>query len=805
MDSPATTTTAQNVDDFVPTFYVGHHETTRELPITELKLRQSQEAGYDMLTTPITNSHFHSRVLTLLSEHITKLDAQDYPSKTEAFPIIPPFNAVDTPLTPGDVVNQLVGHTSAWIDISSPDPLVANISRQVLTMEIAYAAFCGVNNIIIPGPRKFNSSSAAADGIARYARAIQEALAVAGYVQFAISLPMYSEAEGHAFEPLGDLDPFVREEYQPEHSDSEHELFGTWDAWNVIRSVCKYNTRLSVALQIPKQLPTDPLQSRWFAEPLRILSFTASTFLKNKGGHPVLSKNHQALLTRYMRLKNPPWILLTDVAPIPDVQPGDAYSLPTTPQQSTASVAADPTPTELAARQKQQQSAAQKIKDATSHLVYIRYLQRNQPPRNTIERFGAGYQDYLQAPLQPLADNLESVTYEVFEKDPVKYDQYEAAIYAALVDWRALDKPTSSPDGKVVVVVAGAGRGPLMTRALKASRRSGVLIQPWVVEKNPNAYVLLQRRNEEDWDGQVSIVKSDMRAWKGPLLRPSTDADNGAGPQYGKVDILISELLGSFADNELSPECLDGVQHVLAPTYGISIPSSYTAHLSPILAPKLHADIQLRAMNDPAAADTPYVVMLHQIDFLAVRVPGLEVVQEAWEFVHPLPEETLRQAEARRQGGVSGGGGGSMAGGDGSNEHNARYSRTKFVVRDRGVCHGIAGYFESVLYDGRRVDEEEDVGPEQIIGEIVEISTHPGTIDAKSKDMISWFPIYFPLKTPLYVPDDSEVEVSIWRQTDDRKVWYEWCVEAFALTGPNRRVRVGMSEVGSSRKQGCLM
>ena len=31
-------------------------------------------------------------------------------------------------------------------------------------------------------------------------------------------------------------------------------------------------------------------------------------------------------------------------------------------------------------------------------------------------------------------DNLESSTYEVFEKDPVKYSQYQAAIYKALVD-----------------------------------------------------------------------------------------------------------------------------------------------------------------------------------------------------------------------------------------------------------------------------------------------------------------------------------------------------------------------------------
>lgn len=43
------------------------------------------------------------------------------------------------------------------------------------------------------------------------------------------------------------------------------------------------------------------------------------------------------------------------------------------------------------------------------------------------------------------------------------------------------------------------------------------------------------------------MVKSDMRSWNPPF----------------KVDIIVSELLGSFGDNELSPECLDGVQRVL--------------------------------------------------------------------------------------------------------------------------------------------------------------------------------------------------------------------------------------------------
>lgn len=49
------------------------------------------------------------------------------------------------------------------------------------------------------------------------------------------------------------------------------------------------------------------------------------------------------------------------------------------------------------------------------------------------------------------------------------------------------------------------------------------------------------------WGEQVTVVSCDMREWKAPE----------------KTDILVSELLGSFGDNELSPECLDGAQRFL--------------------------------------------------------------------------------------------------------------------------------------------------------------------------------------------------------------------------------------------------
>lgn len=793
-------------DDFTPTFYVGHHESKRPLPVTDFVLRQAQDVGYDMLTSPITSPSFHTRVLTLVTSYLTELDrfeSSDLKSVPPA-PIIPPLDPVDTPLTPGDTVSQLIAYSSPWIDLCSSDPLIANISRQVLNIEIAYASFCGVGNIIIPGPRSYSSGISSNDGLIQYARAVQEALTIGSYIQMAVHVPMYGNDEKK--EMFGDLRPFARDYKSSEESKANREvdLYETWDAWNLIRSVCKYNSRLSVALALPRQLPIESLQSRWFAEPLKLLSFTPSTFLKNKGGHPVLSKSHQSLLSRYMKLKHPPWLLLCDVGPIPGLDDPTARiftadGFPSPSAVADASGTSTPTPAEAAEMSPRGSKSKSRNKDLAAHLVYIRHLQRNQPLRTAIEKFGSGYQDYLQAPLQPLTDNLESVTYEVFEKDPVKYDWYERAIAQALSDWSEQGKPTSSPSGAVVIAVAGSGRGPLVTRALIASQSTGVPVEVWAVEKNPNAYVLLQRHNLNDWNGVVNIVKSDMRAWKGPLRSRAgpvgtaiTTATTAPASPYGKVDILVSELLGSFADNELSPECLDGVQHVLAPQYGISIPSSYTAHMTPILAPRLHADISHRAMTDDTATETPYVVMLHAIDYLATSVPGHPRIQEVWEFIHPLPASTLAVAEARRGGGVSGGGGGSMSGGDGANEHNARSARLKFVCKDRGVVNGIAGYFEAVLYDGGEAGK-------------VELSTRPDTIDAKSKDMISWFPIFFPLKTPLYFPDDSELEISMWRQTDDRKVWYEWLVEAYVMVGPDKRMRLGMSEMGSSRKVGCLM
>ncbi|PHH59676.1 hypothetical protein CDD81_2678 [Ophiocordyceps australis] len=785
MEASQHSSAIQGVDSAQPTFYIGSHDSTRDLPLTDVQYGYLLNQGISFATTPVTNNKFKSRITNLVSGHLALLrqnsqSASSSATWSRAEPIIPPITPDDTALFPSSTSSTYTACTSPWIDLCSPNPVIASISRQVLNLEINYANFCGVRSIVITGPSSDASKNGGNRALVQYARAVQEALAIATSVAFLIHMPMYREPlPAHHVETLSSLE---LEQVQAPCS-TNIDLFSSWDSWHLIRSVCNYNHRLFVSLKLPKTMPEMDLQSRWFAEPLHYLVIGPEIFQTNKSGFPCLSSHHQKLLFRYMRLKAVPWILLSDVGPNASHVKTDSpllfASSPPLNDQNFPHLGAAHEPTEP--------------KGANAHMAYLQWLESQQPLFTALESCTlTSFQDWLQSPLQPLSDNLESATYEVFEGDPVKYDRYEAAVMGALRDWKRLKLPTSQK-GMVVVAVAGSGRGPLVTRALRAAESTGVAVQVWALEKNPNAFVYLLRQNREAWAGRVNVVKTDMRTWKGPIL----DSTAATAPVHGKVDILISELLGSFGDNELSPECLDGIQHVLAKPHGISIPSCYTAHISPISTPKVYADILARSATETTAFDTPWVVRLYALDFVSQRVPGHGRFQQAWGFSHPIPESTLQAVEARRSGGVVGGGGGSMAGAAGANDHNSRFCHVTFVCRNRGVIHGLAGYFESTLYESSLDDDA--------MAAKVEISTHPERIDAKSKDMVSWFPIFFPLKKPISFPDDTELELSMWRQTDDSRVWYEWLVEAWTWTGPSSRIKVAASDLCSSRQVACLM
>jgi protein arginine N-methyltransferase 5 len=238
----STADTSQIEEPATP-LYVGQHESQRETAVTLELQAKSQALGYDLLTAPITTSHFQSRVLAKLEEYVAGLPKQIDDSESKSWPEISSFMPDDTDLEPQESNSALIGVVSPWIDLGCKDPLIANISRQVFHLEVAYAAFCGVSNILVPGPLVESDTIG-------YARVILEGLGLGPYVQLHILMPMSGESELEGTE-AAHLSHLARSKYVPEATEDEDdedepEPFSTWVTWDTIRNLCHYSTRLSL-------------------------------------------------------------------------------------------------------------------------------------------------------------------------------------------------------------------------------------------------------------------------------------------------------------------------------------------------------------------------------------------------------------------------------------------------------------------------------------------------------------------------------------------------------------------------------
>ena len=458
-----------------------------------------------------------------------------------------------------------------------------------------------------------------------------------------------------------------------------------FEKWHIIRALCNHHAQVRVALLLGEDLPDKDVLSVWDGEPVRTAIIPVSIFKFNSKGYPILTQRHQEFLSRLFRF-GVQFILKDDSL---------NYKLGNNVMKTAQDAEGGP---------------------LKVYWEYLSFLFRRLEPLTEVEAAEYEYRDYLQSPLQPLQDHLESATYEVFERDKMKYTTYEEAVYKALLD----KFPSSETSQLPTLMVVGAGRGPLVLASLRASKRAKIPVKVFAVEKNPNAYVtLLHLHQKEKWGESVTIVHKDMRHWV----------------TEEKADIMVSELLGSFGDNELSPECLDGAQRFLAED-GISIPYSYTSYLAPITSSKLHEEV--KNLKKLKHLETPYVVKLFAHTVLAKN-------QEVFYFSHPN-----REMQMEGEGGLA------------NQIDNERFKMLTFrrpETSPPAVLHGFAGYFESVLYKD------------------VLLSIRPET---HTPNMFSWFPIFFPLVKPVYLErGEREIQVSMWRRCESHKVWYE-----YALTSP---------------------
>ena len=165
-------------------------------------------------------------------------------------PVVPSITAEDTGLFPSNTTRGFTAYCSPWIDVASPNPVISSVSRQVLNLEVYYANFCGVRNVIIPGPRQDGTTDEGRDGLAKYARAVKEALSIASRINLIIHLPMYREPG------LDEKTETLTMSLAPEKKDVKEEnqeidLFSAWDTWDHIRTMCDYNFRLQLSRSPP--------------------------------------------------------------------------------------------------------------------------------------------------------------------------------------------------------------------------------------------------------------------------------------------------------------------------------------------------------------------------------------------------------------------------------------------------------------------------------------------------------------------------------------------------------------------------
>ena len=560
-----------------------------------------------------------------------------------------PLTRSDLTLTSSEWTSVVVGKLSPWLNLDSDVIHIRKNSEKVFFQEFSLALHLSLPAILVPIKSE----------CVNLGRCLNELTTNRSLTQVWVKVPI-TDPQMECSKATT-----VSSSAEKEVRSGADGFQDTWHWWNTVRSLCGASNKVGLALEVPQNLPAQPVLSRWLGEPLKVIFLSTSIFMVNQQGFPVLSKAHQAFVCQVLQL--------------------GAQLV-------------------LVGRSRVE-------KDLKTYWQYLNHLHQTMPLPGPLEAFAKGFEDYLQAPLQPLMDNLESQTYEVFEKDQTKYAVYEEAVFRALLDRvPEEDKATQAS----VLMVVGAGRGPIVRASLRASRRSGRLLRVYAVEKNPNAVITLRNLLAEEWsECNVTIVDQDMRDWAAPE----------------KADILVSELLGSFGDNELSPECLDGAQKFLKEG-GISIPSSYTSYVVPTSSARLHADLPLnleQGKHRDSPYDTGYVVYQKNHNRLAEPQP-------CFTFCHPNHSSPI---------------------------DNERFARLSFAVSLDCVMHGFSGFFETTLYKD------------------VTLSIVPAT---HTPNMFSWFSIFFPLKNPLFVPSGSTVEICVWRKVSRTKVWYEWCVTKPTVT-----------------------
>lgn len=289
----------------------------------------------------------------------------------------------------------------------------------------------------------------------------------------------------------------------------------------------------------------------------------------------------------------------------------------------------------------------------------------------------------LKVPFDMNSLELNSKYYDVLEMDKIKYFSYRLALEKALKDRESNDI--------VQVAIVGAGRGKIVDCAIQAGAKN-----IYVFENNHQRFQILKKRKENEWPGFVQIFEGDFKKIK--LQR--------------NVDIIISDLLGEFADNKLLPECLDGYDKIVNDNT-IFIPQKLSSYVVPLMSQYIWS----KAMHNKIVKKI-YFTSLESTVFLSKP-------QLFMEYNYPGKNTNIQTKEL------------------------------DFEIKANGQFSGFGGWFTAILYDD------------------VVLSTSPFE---HTPNMNSLLQVYFQINFQNNVKSNDIMKAYFSRKTDGKTVWYEWAV-----------------------------
>ena len=87
----------------------------------------------------------------------------------------------------------------------------------------------------------------------------------------------------------------------------------------------------------------------------------------------------------------------------------------------------------------------------------------------------------------------------------------------------------------------GCGKGQILKKVMECSKDTKKKVKVYCLDKNPYPLQTVKRRiAQKKWHKFVEVIQADIKTYQLP----------------SHPDIIVSELLGGFGDNELSPECV---------------------------------------------------------------------------------------------------------------------------------------------------------------------------------------------------------------------------------------------------------